>query len=534
MAQPPAAVALTFKPAGELQLHRLAERARVHCVHCRQDKTDHLVATMRGDWAQTVCVSCYDSLVHAQWVERKAAKRRPMPTKQPSRKVKPRDKGKPLQLTAKREEQLQRQLPGVDRLLAFFRAAGVHVEVGPGRCLLINGIQTRPLARIPPTADKPVWDNVINEMALNYLGGRFLRAVADNAPFGEGRRAFLRRREKGFAIMRGDVRLATVHATSAQVPHHDAIQGNFLKSGHHWQQLGDVVHSAEPELVAEWNIKQAEWKQEREARAAAEARVQEARATAEAAAAEAEAERRRAAARRPIDHLPDWLAPGLIDACLDASRRIRLERQVAYERPVVLECDFGELTLLPIAGPETRLLMPFRLNKRTDTLEGELVLGDRDPLPLLIGEAVADEDAIMAWTYALLGFAAATCIEFEPIEPTARRESARPRRRPSASVSQHRPSMRALPRRQQWPRHLEPVGHWIRYGGSFIAGHRRHLSEDQTASAEARNHASQVGITLGPHETWVRPHTRGVPDGIEMRFLWRAPTELKLSHTSPE
>jgi hypothetical protein len=50
-------------------------------------------------------------------------------------------------------------------------------------------------------------------------------------------------------------------------------------------------------------------------------------------------------------------------------------------------------------------------------------------------------------------------------------------------------------------------------------------------SDQSRNRARQVGIILHPHVTWVQPHTRGVPDGIEMRFLWHAPTELKLSHT---
>jgi hypothetical protein len=64
------------------------------------------------------------------------------------------------------------------------------------------------------------------------------------------------------------------------------------------------------------------------------------------------------------------------------------------------------------------------------------------------------------------------------------------------------------------------------YSGSFVAGHRRRLNEGRTASAEACDRARQVGIILHPHETWVRPHTRGIPDGIQMRFLWHAPTEL--------
>jgi hypothetical protein len=425
-------------------------------------------------------------------------------------KIKPQQaKETPLQLAAKSEQQLQRQLPGVDHLLEFFRDAEVRVEARHGGRLLINGIQTGPLAEMLPSPGRLDWDNVIDEMALKYAGGKFQRAVEDNARFGKGIHAFLRRREKGFAIMRGDVQLAIIHASSARIPHRDVIHGNFLTTGPHWQQLADIVHSAEAGLVAKSE-------QEQETREAAEAAV-----------AKAETERRRAAARRRIEHLPNDLAPELIDACLDASRRIRLERQVAYEHPVVLESDFGELTLLPITGTETRLLMPFRLSKGTKMLRGELVLSDRDPLPLLIGQDVADEDAITAWTCALLGFADATCIEFEP---TARREPTRLRWHVASSMPQHRESTRTLPRKR-WPKHLEPVGHWVDNSGAFVAGHRRRLNDGKTASAEARDRARQVGIILHPRETWVRPHTRGVPDGIEMRFLWHVPTELKLSRT---
>jgi hypothetical protein len=166
------------------------------------------------------------------------------------------------------------------------------------------------------------------------------------------------------------------------------------------------------------------------------------------------------------------------------------------------------------------------------TLEGKLVLGDRDPLPLLISEDIAGQDAITVWTYALVGFADATCVEFEPGEPISRRESARPWQRPSSASHRH-PSTRSLPRRWRWPRHLEPVGHWVDYHGSFVAGHRRHLTDGRTASAEARDRARQVGIRLHQDETWVRPHTRGVPEGMEMRFLWHAPTQLKRSQTQP-
>jgi hypothetical protein len=157
------------------------------------------------------------------------------------------------------------------------------------------------------------------------------------------------------------------------------------------------------------------------------------------------------------------------------------------------------------------------------SLKGELVLGDRDPIPLLIGEDVADTDAITAWTCALLGFADATCIR--PALTTPREL---PRQRRSASSVPRRPARPTLPRRQRWPTHLEPVGHWTRYSGAFIAGHRRRLNNGKKAGDEARDRARQVGIVLHPHETWVRPHTRGIPEGMEMRFLWHAPTELSM------
>jgi hypothetical protein len=233
---------------------------------------------------------------------------------------------------------------------------------------------------------------------------------------------------------------------------------------------------------------------------------------------------RRVPVQQRIDNFPDGLAPELTRACLEASRRIRLERQVAYDRPVVLECNLGELILLPVRGTGPRLLLPFHLKKAAGTLNGELVLGNHDPLPLLIGSHVTDAEAIAAWTCALLGFADATCFEIEVVEPTPRSQVPTPRLPRGSLHSRH--SIPDLPRIRQWPSQLLPVGSWSRHSGSFVAGHRRRLHNGQTASIEARYRARQVGIVLRPGETWVRPFTRGVPEGVEMRFRWNAPTEL--------
>jgi hypothetical protein len=432
----------------------------------------------------------------------------PQQTAKSQRRQVEESKNERRQLEKERQE-LRRQLPGLDSLLTFFLAAGVRVELGRGRCLWINGAKAEPLTHLPPP-ETLEWNSIVSEIALKYLRTKFIRAIQDNVRIDEGVRVVLLAREKGFAIMRGDVRLATIHAARAQIPHREGIRANFLIPGAHWRLLADVLHGAEGELVAEWK------RQEEAAKAAAVA-----------ADVGVKAKLTRAAARR-IDHLPDGLDPELVNACLHASRRIRLERQVAYERPLVLESEVGELTLLPVARTGSRLLMPFRLSKGMETLTGDLVIGDCDPLPLLIGEAVADEDAITAWACALLGFADATCVELEQPAPATRRDPATPQPRPRSPVARSG-STRTLPRGRPWPSYLEPVGHWIRYRGSFVAGHRRHLQDRQRASDEAHDRARQVGIILHPHETWVRPHARGVPDGIEMRFVWHPPVRLKLS-----
>ena len=344
----------------------------------------------------------------------------------------------------KERQELRRQLPGLDGLQAFFLAAGVSVEIRRGRCLWIDGVQAEPLAHLPPP-ETLEWNSIVTEIALKHLRDKFIRAVLDNARFDEGVRVVLLAHEKGFAIMRGDVRLAIIQAARTQVPHRDGIRANFLMPGPHWRLLADIVHGVERELVAE-----SRFQEEAKAAAAGDTITQ--------------ANAMRAAVRR-IDHLPDDLDPLLIDACLDASRRIRLERQVAYERPVVLESEVGELTLLPITRTGTRLLMPFRLNTGTETQTGELVIIDRDPLPLLIAEGVADEEAITAWTCALLGIADATCVEFEHAAPATRRASAvpQPRRMSSSQLiraaSTARTAVAKLPRAR---RPLDPLQRIVR------------------------------------------------------------------------
>ena len=214
-------------------------------------------------------------------------------------------------------EELRRQLPGLDSLLGFFRGAGVEVELRAGRWLWIDGVKAEHLTHLPPP-ETLEWNSIVSKIALKYLPSRFNRAIADNACFDADLRVVLVPRESGFAVMRSDVRLAVIQAARVLIPNREGMRANFLIPGEHWRLLAENLDDAEMELVAEWH------------------RQNDAKAAGVAADTKGKSELRRSAARR-IDHLPEGLDSELVDACLDASRRIRLERQVAYERPVVLE-----------------------------------------------------------------------------------------------------------------------------------------------------------------------------------------------------
>jgi hypothetical protein len=249
MTSPRDLVTRSYTPVARLQLHRLSERVRFHCAECGQDRTEGLIATIGGDWAKTVCNSCYESLVRERKA-RRAKKRELAQAKQRRRKSKPtgqvETRPKP---SDEWEQQLRRQFPGVDRLLAFFRDAGIRVEVRRGGLLRVDDQQTQPLPRITLPSD---WDNVIDEIAVKYTSGRFINAVTRNTrtTLGTGIRPVLLPKEKGIAITRHGLRLMTIHATRAHIPQRGLVHGNFLMPGPHWQQVADVLHSAEAERVA--------------------------------------------------------------------------------------------------------------------------------------------------------------------------------------------------------------------------------------------------------------------------------------------
>jgi hypothetical protein len=51
---PPGVIVKRFKRVGQLQLHRLGERATFDCVDCRRRKTSDLIAIRMGSWKRMV------------------------------------------------------------------------------------------------------------------------------------------------------------------------------------------------------------------------------------------------------------------------------------------------------------------------------------------------------------------------------------------------------------------------------------------------------------------------------------------------
>ena len=151
----------------------------------------------------------------------------------------------------KERQELRCQPPGLDSLLGFFKAVpGIQVELGRGRWLWINGSQTEHLAHLPPP-ESLEWNSIVSDITLKHLPGTFMRAIADNARFDTGIHVALVPGEKGFAVMRGDTRLAVIHAARAQIPDREGMRANFLIPGEHWQLLAEVVRDTEADLVAE-------------------------------------------------------------------------------------------------------------------------------------------------------------------------------------------------------------------------------------------------------------------------------------------
>jgi hypothetical protein len=461
---PPVRVIMATKHSGKWQTVVLAEPTTFRCLICREKRTSAWVAVVAENWRGMACPNCYYT---------RKTKSQPAPD-------------------------------GRQRIADFFLSAGIPAELRPKKALAINGKKTGPVPNTLPPPGAPGWNSLVDELAIRYAHQEFINSLTENSSFDGDLRAYLRPDEHGFAIKHGSTRVAIVHATHARVRGHDPVIANFLTPGPHWQELASLVRHATPARIPNGEPRTDSPPNGSSVPGDAPAYL-------------------------PIRHvtqLPNSMDATLRSACTEASRRIREDRQVAYDRPVILESAIGELTLLPARATAGAVRLPFALSTGSGRVTAELAMQDSDPLPLRIGAEVQEQDMILAWACALIGWAEATCIQFESTSVRA-----------STEISQHReprPRVRRIPRhRPAWPPALTPVGSWQEHSGSFVAGHKRRLTDGQLASDDARQYAQRVGIALQPHETWVRPHARGIPEDIQIRFRWNAPAELDATRISP-
>jgi hypothetical protein len=153
-----------------------------------------------------------------------------------------------------------------------------------------------------------------------------------------------------------------------------------------------------------------------------------------------------------------------------------------------------------------------------------------DPLAVAVERSVDPDRAAVAWVLALVAYAQLTCVapaERDASAPSGGRTWKHAR---DASAGGGRPQSRtAAPTRVGslvLSASLRPTGQTAALLASYVAGHRRRLRSGRRSSERARRSAEAVGIELGDAETWVRPHTRGVPDDAVLTFAWRPPSEV--------
>jgi hypothetical protein len=533
-------IVMSRPPSGRVQLHRLEALHQFRCCRCKKAKRSLLVALVDGDAARPICNGCYRALSAQQAVDdvidtldaggspprlvppmapkKKAAEKAPRAEK-PKGASKTKTKQQKQKKQTKAQKRAQRQaeqrekhqlelLRQAEELFRFFRRARIDARSRHGE-VIVNGKQVVPLSSLWGLRRR-AYEDLRDQIAAVACSREFVEAMKRNAAgLGDHLRAYYDRQAHGFELRAGDEPIALIRAGRARIYGGASVDGNFLIDGAHWRRLEIKLAEHEKESAAVAKPPPApELKQP------------------------VPTSRPEPAKRRVwIDDVPDGVSAELADEVLEASRKIREERRLAFDRPVTLECELGSLILSPIGGTPEYLRVPFTLMRHRQRIGGDIVLSlSHDPLPVHI-----DEDAALpvedVWAAALLGLAAATC--FELPAPHARGHpiiTSRPSNQRGGRGGQNGGYRRMLSSSKSdiWPAHLRPIGSWARYSGAFVSGHRRRLHEGWSASADAIENARRVGIVLGIGETWVKPHARGLPEKLEIRFKWQ-PSEALLA-----
>jgi len=227
--------------------------------------------------------------------------------------------------------------------------------------------------------------------------------------------------------------------------------------------------------------------------------------------------------------MPATVSHEVRKAATAASTRLRTERTLAFGHPVLLSAPGYRLRFEPVTTRGRAVELPYSFQRDGGTAVNVALRlkAPNDPMAIRYTDGTDPNELVSAWAAGLAGFAELTCVA-APSQTVERPAlETRPERGPQATP------------RQAAPRHpgnrdgglvlpvtLRPIGRTIAYAASYVAGHRRRLRQGQSSSAEARTAAAEAGIALREHETWVRPHARGMPDDAALEFAWRPPAEL--------
>jgi hypothetical protein len=433
------------------------------------------------------------------------------------RRAEKRAQAKALAEAARREryeKRLQTRLDRLERvgraLIDFFAPLGISVDLQVRMTDDLYLVGGKPLGSGGESQKN--WDPEIDRFVAQErdLAQRFVASIRENAaPLWPGSRAYYVPRDHGFTLAWPDaeVGFVLVCPTHARIFFDGpTLTANYLTRGQHWSGLKAAIdaHDVERRLSPLGPNRES-------SRAVSHRSVR--------------------VPLRALTGVPEGTPRDLERATLDASRRLRRERQMVYATPAALEAEFAHIRFEPIESNAGELLVPFRLRCDSSEVQGGIFLsGDHDPVRIEIYyDDVADDPFV--WSTAIRGYADLTTWNFIDV---ARHVTTRHgqvsivsrtggRRVGATTRAQERRLPRSRPRntRLSWPDYLRPIGDTAANLAAHVAGHRRRLAPGWTPSAEARERARQLGISLASEETWVRPHVRGGPPGYVLRFEWQ-------------
>jgi len=372
----------------------------------------------------------------------------------------------------------------VGEISGFYGALGVQVEWDPAVGLVVNDIA------VP--ADEIDWsarvDDVLDALAETACPGLIERRARERLHFSR-HDLTITTTSQGVVVAHGDAAIALIRATHAKVVRfEEPIKGNFLREGREWTELRRRVDVRLP-------------RPRRSTRSV----------TPE--------------PRRPdriVVSFPEALAEPLRSAAMDASRRIRLERNSAYGHPVEVHLPTRDaIRFEPLSSEAGPLECPFEYHVAPRRFHMALRLKRRtDPLSLAVYDSANDAIIGRAWALALMAYADLTCL---PQDDAAQSEE---RDHPGRGPRNEDPWETSLPARQEsagriWlPATLEPTQETREHLASYVIGHIRRLPPGHRAGAEALAAARKVGIRLPGGTTWVQPHLRGAPRDTVLVFRW--------------